>query len=286
MQQIPNRSTIESVVSFLADETPSVVRACRAHVLRWGEACREVLVDAARSPNASMRIAARSLLRSLDLRVWTEQVVDLGRRAAHRNGESVLEQGIELIQFLGRPLQDPCALRREMDLISAGAETVVAGHTEVTAARKLAAYLGQIEGFCGCDSSYYRPENLFLDCVLERRRGLPIALAVLYVLVARRVGLDAAAVRLPDDYYLVRVHGRRATLLDPFHGGRTVTKADAVRYLRHVGAAKPVSSRLADVDDVQLLLGMMSTLGRVYEHREDREFREALRRAQRALSLG
>ncbi|MCA8944366.1 MAG: transglutaminase family protein [Planctomycetes bacterium] len=286
MQQIPDRSTIASVVSFLADDSPGVVRTCRAHLLRWGEACRSALAEAARSSNATMRVEARSLLRSLDLRIWTEQVAELGRRAADRSGESVLEQGLALIQFLGRPLSDPKALRREIELISAGAETVVAGHTPMTAARKLAAYLGQIEGFRGCDSSYYRPENLFLDCVLERRRGLPIALAALYVLVARRIGLDAAAVRLPDDYYLVRVHGRRATLLDPFHGGRTVTKADAVRYLRQVGAAKPVSSQLADVDDVQLLLGMMSTLGRVYEHREDREFREALRRAQRALSLG
>ena len=64
-----------------------------------------------------------------------------------------------------------------------------------------------------------------------------------------------------------------------------MTKADCLRYIRSVGGLKPVSSHLRDVDDIHVLLGMIATLGRVYEHREDREFSEALAQAQRSLSL-
>ena len=39
----------------------------------------------------------------------------------------------------------------------------VAGRSAVTAAQKLAHWLGTECGFQGCSKGYYRPENLFLD---------------------------------------------------------------------------------------------------------------------------
>jgi regulator of sirC expression with transglutaminase-like and TPR domain len=58
-----------------------------------------------------------------------------------------------------------------------------------------------------------------LDLVLERRRGLPIVLSVVYVEVARRAGIDLRGVGLPG-HYVVGHFGRTSPLLvDPFNGG-------------------------------------------------------------------
>ena len=283
--EFPSPSKISAVVKLLADEDPSVVEACRAQLVQWGEIVRDDVERANREGCARTRVAARCVLRSLDLSVWTARLCDLGARVSKgERDDDLLREGVALFLRLARPGGDVEAVEARIDELIEGARRVVAGRSMPTAARELAAYLGGAQGFRGCAKSYYRPENLFLDQVLERRRGLPIALVALYLLVGRGAGLDLTAVRLPE-YFLVRVHGRRPVLLDPFHAGRSVTKADCFRFLRSVGTAKPASSWLKDMDDIDVLLGMMSTLGRVHDHREDREFREALQRAQRSLSL-
>jgi hypothetical protein len=276
---------IRAAVRLLTDREPAVVRRCRRFLIQEGEAARAELERAGRESDPQVRLVARSVLASIDLRKWTREVCALGDSvSAGRRGTELLENGVVLIGSFGRSAGLTRAeLEVELEGMAAAVRPLVEHRTSVTAARNLAGHLGGVLGFQGCASSYYRPENLFLDRVLERRRGLPVALVALYLMVARRAGMRVTAVKLPE-YFLVRVHGARRILLDPFHGGRSVTKADCLRYLRESGCGLASSSQLRDVDDIHVLLGMMSTLARVYEHREDREFREALQRAQRSLS--
>jgi regulator of sirC expression with transglutaminase-like and TPR domain len=74
--------------------------------------------------------------------------------------------------------------------------------------------------FRGNDEEYYDPRNSYLNDVLVRRRGIPISLAVIYLEVARRAGLEAHGVSYPR-HFLVKYHdpGGREWLVDPFHGG-------------------------------------------------------------------
>jgi regulator of sirC expression with transglutaminase-like and TPR domain len=73
------------------------------------------------------------------------------------------------------------------------------------------------EGFAGNRLSYDDPRNSYLDEVLHRRTGIPITLAVVVIEVARRVGLQLAAVGMPG-HFLVGAGGGR--YLDAFDGGR------------------------------------------------------------------
>lgn len=52
-------------------------------------------------------------------------------------------------------------------------------------------------GFGGDRSTYYDPANSMLPAVLDRRRGIPITLAIVVVDVARRLGIDATVVGMP-----------------------------------------------------------------------------------------
>ena len=81
------------------------------------------------------------------------------------------------------------------------------------------------EGFAGNADDYYDPANSFLDKVLERRRGIPITLAVVAMEVGRRLGLVVEGIGAPG-HFLAR-HG--GTVFDPFHRGATVdtTTVDA-----------------------------------------------------------
>jgi regulator of sirC expression with transglutaminase-like and TPR domain len=83
--------------------------------------------------------------------------------------------------------------------------------------------LGAAHGFSGDTEQYDRPENSMLDGVLERRRGLPILLSVVYVEAARRADVQLAGVGLPGHYVVAHFGGAEPLVLDPFNGGVEVT---------------------------------------------------------------
>jgi regulator of sirC expression with transglutaminase-like and TPR domain len=81
-------------------------------------------------------------------------------------------------------------------------------------------------GFHGNSGDYYDPGNSLLPGVLEKRRGLPIALAMVYKLVAGRLGLKCWGVGMPGHFVAgVECHG--PVLVDCFDGGRLLNRTDA-----------------------------------------------------------
>jgi regulator of sirC expression with transglutaminase-like and TPR domain len=89
-------------------------------------------------------------------------------------------------------------------------------------ARACAELLGARHGFAGDAEHYDDPANSMLDLVLERRRGLPIVLSVVYVEVARRAGVALAGVGLPGHYVVGHFGASPPLLLDPFARGAPV----------------------------------------------------------------
>ena len=93
-------------------------------------------------------------------------------------------------------------------------------------------------GFDGAGCDFNDPESSFLHSVLERRRGLPIALSVLYVHLGRRLGLSCHGVAFPG-HFLARVENEEGVLLvDPFHRGRLLEEAELDRRLREATAGR------------------------------------------------
>jgi regulator of sirC expression with transglutaminase-like and TPR domain len=82
--------------------------------------------------------------------------------------------------------------------------------------------------FVGNERHYQDPRNSFLNQVLERRTGIPITLALLYIEVARRAGVDVEGVNFPG-HFLVRCRARRGLpyddiIIDAFHGGALLSR--------------------------------------------------------------
>ena len=62
-------------------------------------------------------------------------------------------------------------------------------------------YLFREVGFFGNDRHYEDPRNSFLNEVLDRRTGIPITLALVYMEVARRAGVPITGVNFPGRFY-------------------------------------------------------------------------------------
>ena len=72
--------------------------------------------------------------------------------------------------------------------------------------------------FCGNLNHYHDPDNSYLHRVLERRCGIPVSLAVLWLELAQGLGLPAHGVGFPG-HFLVKVNLPHAqVVIDPFSG--------------------------------------------------------------------
>ena len=78
-------------------------------------------------------------------------------------------------------------------------------------------------GFSGDDDDYYNPKNNFLNEVIDKKVGLPITISILYVEIAKFIGLDLKIVGFPS-HILVKYN--EEMILDPFYDGRLLDVDD------------------------------------------------------------
>ncbi len=136
------------------------------------------------------------------------------------------------------------------------------------------------EHFSGNRRQYDDFRNSLLNVVIERRVGIPITLAVVYMDVARRAGLDVFGVSFPG-HFLLGVHGggtggaRDTVLLDPFNGGGEVDEAACRALLsrQSEGRTRFSAALLEPCTPRQLVVRMLHNLKRAYV--EQRSFPQA-----------
>jgi regulator of sirC expression with transglutaminase-like and TPR domain len=141
----------------------------------------------------------------------------------------------------------------------------------------LCRYLFHEMGFHGNPRDYYDPRNSYLNMVLERRTGIPISLSAVMMAVGCRVGLDVKGVGLPGHFVVKVVEGSEGILVDPYHGGRLLTRIDCDNIARQV-TGQEFRFEAADLEAVPLALivfRMLNNLKGIYL--KARDFGRAIR---------
>ncbi len=83
------------------------------------------------------------------------------------------------------------------------------------------------EGFTGDGDDYEDPHNSLLDRVLQRRRGLPIALSVLAIHLARHAGVPLRGIGFPGHFVVgIGLEGNEPLVFDPFRNGQILREDD------------------------------------------------------------
>jgi regulator of sirC expression with transglutaminase-like and TPR domain len=116
--------------------------------------------------------------------------------------------------------------------------------------------------YSGDELTYDDTQNANLMRVVDRRKGLPVALGILYLHAARAQGWDAVGLGFPG-HFLIRVaEGAERLIVDPFHGG-TVCDAAMLRDLLKATAgpdADLTPDHYAPVADRDILLRLQNNL--------------------------
>jgi len=159
----------------------------------------------------------------------------------------LVEAGIALA-LADRPEADPGRLRRLVTGWAIALQRDPAPLSGIGRARRLSALIAGEAELTGATEDYDNPLNADLIAVVERQRGLPVALSILYVALARRVGWRADTLNLPG-HVIVEVRGGvDSALIDPFDHGIDISPARALGIARQAGGEpqtrfEPMSNR-------------------------------------------
>ncbi len=125
-------------------------------------------------------------------------------------------------------------------------------------------------GFTGDDDEYDHPRNSFLDDVVTRRRGLPIALSLVLTEIAARAGLKTWGLALPGHFLAaIFVDEGRFTVVDAFHGGRLLALEEIAR---RVGVpVSEIGELLQPAPPANVLLRLLTNLRGSYVRRAQHE---------------
>ncbi len=135
--------------------------------------------------------------------------------------------------------------------------------------RRFRAHLCGELGFKGNRDDYYDPRNSYVNEVIERRTGIPITLAVVWMALGRRVGLRVEGVGFPG-HFLVRIGGPSGAYVDVFNEGQTLSARDLERLGRRHLRGEPVPQELlAPVSARDMAERMLFNLRGIYEGRGD-----------------
>jgi regulator of sirC expression with transglutaminase-like and TPR domain len=170
------------------------------------------------------------------------------------------------VAALENPEVDVHAVERSLDSLAeqvrASVGTTLDVAEQITALRDV---LVVKEGFRGEDAGHSKAESSFVDQVLQSHRGLPIALGVVYVEVARRAGIPLHGVSFPGHFLVGAEVADSKVILDPFHGGKSLSLEDCSALLKRFAPHLRMAPALLAPASVKVVTArMLSNLKALY----------------------
>lgn len=260
-----SESQRKALIELLGDDDPAVYRTVRDKIMSFGEEAGEWLRPHRLSSDPLLRRRAREIVRHFD-----RQEADTWFLAfCLKHGEEFdLEEGAWLLALTQYPDINVEAYRALLDHFAADLrDRIDFSETGKEILTTINNYLFDELGFAGDEENFYDPQNSYLNRVVDRRRGNPINLSLLYLLLARRLQLPMAGIGLPG-HFICRYQSTAAEIyLDAFHHGKFLTKADCIQYLMN-GNHSLQDEFLAPVSTRRILMRICSNLHQIYSQME------------------
>ncbi len=253
----------EAIVRLLRDNDPATVHLLKEQLVESGSDGIPALRDLLALDDAAVTEHVREVLE----KIQTDDANDEMLLCAHLFPE---HGDLEAAWWLLTSCFDPDApigkLRRKLDAWGRRLRMLVArAGSSRERLQVLTTFMAEDLGFRGNAEEYYDPKNSLLSDLIETRLGIPISLAVLYIIIGRRANMQIDGINMPG-HFIARYE---RILFDPFHGGRILSRPDceAILARQHL---KTESSYFAPASPRLVFLRMLANLLFIFERAGDR----------------
>jgi len=247
---------IFALYSLLDDPQPAVRDAVRDRVVELGDEAVSPLRMLARTHNQhSDRV--EELVDEIRMTHTLRRLADL-RFNSFFNAD--LEEGAFIIARYGYPDMNVEGYRRRLSDMAADIRILAGSRsTPIDRFMRLRSYLFNELGFVGNQHDYYNPDNSYFNKVIDFRRGIPITLSVLMMLVGNRLDLQLNGIGMPMHFLVQYDDGSRIYIVDPFNAGMIITR-EQCRALLSTNGIELSPSMLQPVEIKEILERMWRNL--------------------------
>jgi regulator of sirC expression with transglutaminase-like and TPR domain len=198
-----------------------------------------------------------------------EALMHLVRSIVHHrtNGTDIdLEEAMVMLDAFGDPGRNMTVIRRQLDGMALDVHErfiTMQPATDLTQLLAINCVLFEERGFTGAGEPYYVPSNSYLSTVMTQRKGIPISLCALMLLLADRSGLELLPVALP--FHFVLYSPVLECFVDGYHGGNLLDRKDCRAIVERNGMAFR-DDMLAPVTSIDCVIRMMRNLAFAHAH--------------------
>ncbi|WP_026968501.1 transglutaminase-like domain-containing protein [Algoriphagus terrigena] len=118
--------------------------------------------------------------------------------------------------------------------------------------------------FSANTKNFHSPGNSMLSTVLDTKRGNPISLCAIYLLVAKKLGLPIYGVNLPNLFVLTYKSADLTFYINAFNKGLVFSKQDIFNYLEHL-KIEPKDYFFEPCAHLDIVLRSLRNLGNAFE---------------------
>lgn len=208
------------------DPNPKVRQALLAEFSRLGPTAAVFLDSIANGSNRVLATYARRLLDELQNANPTEEF----RRFIHSLNYE-LETGVIMLCRVAFPDLAAAEICSQVDAIADRCRELL---VKPIAPRERCLVINRVLfhelGFRGNADDYENPDNSFLNRVLETRRGIPITLSILYLLVAERLGAELDPIAYPGHFLVGSFEDELPFYIDTFRRGKFISPNELLDY--------------------------------------------------------
>ena len=226
--------------------------------------------DAALAARADALDREAKGMRALMAQVQAKRTVEaLAKEAAAEPID--LFQSALLVAALDNPDLDLAGARHDLDRLAAEvAKGVPEGADDAAKLAALDRVLFQELGFHGSRGDYYNRSNSYVNEVLDDREGIPITLALVYMELAKRLGVAIEGVGLPG-HFLVRhaPAGAEPRWIDVFDGATILDRDGVAKLYRDLQGRDLTDDLLAPVGPKAILVRMINNLLSIATREDD-----------------
>lgn len=262
---------IEALINLVDDEDENIFFQVREKLLSYGTDVVPYLEEAWEKKDfgEDFRTRIEVIIHEIQFKDVTE-----GLKQWIQGGGKDLLQGVLLINKHQYPDLDVMNIRAQILDIAAIIKSSF--HDNMSDLQKVSLINKGLYGhfgFRGDNDSYYSPKNSILSDVLERKKGNPLLLSILYIEVARLLELNVVGINLPRHFVVAVKNEKIEYYLSPFNRGTMLSLEDLHTYLKKLNL--PIEDQfLEECSNLDIVKRVLLNLINSYMKEKNKEKQE------------
>ncbi len=272
----------QSLIKLIDDENEFIYENVREKFLSYGKDSMHFLKDYFDSDNPSVAERAKEIYDIINFKFLDKKLRDISYKV------NFLEEAAFAIASYEYPELDYDNYKMILDKMAIDLkEQIEAKYADFVTVydkvKMLNNYFFYEKVFKGNTKDFYEADNSYLNRVIDRRKGNPISLSLVYLLIAGRIGVKFSGINIPNHFIIKYKDDIDEFFIDVFNFGVIISKYEALNFLKQFGIYEKDFDNLPflqNAEEKDVIFRIFANLINVYENEPNDKKVEQLKKLQ------